>query len=48
MLFFFGLVTDQVAALRREQAAFHWQALNQGRIDLEHVEEHEHTHAGQD
>lgn len=41
MLFFFGLVTDQVAALRREQAAFHWQALNQGRIELEHVTEHE-------
>jgi hypothetical protein len=34
MLFFFGLVTDQVAALRREQAAFHWQALNAGRIEL--------------
>lgn len=39
MLFFFGLVTDQVAALRREQAAFHWQALNAGRIELEGVAE---------
>ncbi len=26
MLFFFGLVVDQVAAMRREQAAFHWDA----------------------
>ena len=43
MLFFFGLVTDQVAALRREQAAFHWQAQNAGRIALEGVAEPEHT-----
>jgi glycosyltransferase involved in cell wall biosynthesis len=46
MLFFFGLVTDQVAALRREQAAFHWQALNEGRMELEHVTEHEHEEQG--
>jgi glycosyltransferase involved in cell wall biosynthesis len=46
MLFFFGLVTDQVAALRREQAAFHWQALNEGRIELEHVTEDDDVQHG--
>ena len=48
MLFFFGLVTDQVAALRREQAAFHWQALNAGRIELEGVAERDHHRTEQD
>jgi hypothetical protein len=48
MLFFFGLVTDQVAALRREQAAFHWQALNAGRIELEGVAEPDHVHSERD
>lgn len=48
MLFFFGLVTDQVAALRREQAAFHWQALNSGRIELEGIAEPDRIHTHRD
>ena len=35
-------------ALRREQAAFHWQALNAGQIELEGVEEREAVHTDQD
>jgi hypothetical protein len=27
LFFFFGLLADQVAAIRREQAAFHWQTV---------------------
>lgn len=48
MLFFFGLVTDQVAALRREQAAFHWQAQNAGQIALEGVAEPDTVHTPRD
>jgi glycosyltransferase involved in cell wall biosynthesis len=33
MFFFFGLLADQVAAMRREQAAFHWQSMQD---DAEH------------
>lgn len=35
ILFFFGLLADQVSAIRREQAAFHWASLQSHDSDLD-------------